>query len=291
MAKISYIEKNLRIKSLEIINQANNIIEAYLAEDLDLTLRQLYYQFVARGFLENNQANYDLLSRTISDGRLCGLVDWDAIVDRTRNRKGNTHWDNPGQIIRAASYGFMLNHWENQDYYVEVWIEKEALVGVISLICNKIDVSYFACRGYVSQSEMHKASKRLKEYKNPIIIHLGDHDPSGIDMTRDIMYRQQEVFFADHVRVERVALNMNQVEEFNPPPNPAKLTDTRCGSYISKYGYESWELDALDPHYLRNLIEKSVLKYRDEDIYQKVLEKEKEYKQILEKVEQNWRTL
>lgn len=290
MSKICYIDKNFRQKSLDIINQANDIIEEYLNQDLNLTLRQLYYQFVARGFLGNRQSNYDLLSRTISDGRLAGLIDWNAIEDRTRNLKGNQHWDNPGQIIRSASWGFRLNHWEGQDHYVEVWIEKEALIGVIDKICRKIDVSFFACKGYVSQSEMWSAAQRLECFNNPIIIHLGDHDPSGIDMTRDIFDRQK-LFLGDCVEVKRIALNMDQIEEFNPPPNPAKLSDTRSKSYISKHGNKSWELDALNPSYLRNLIEKIVLSYRNDDIYQEVLNKEFEYKQILERVEQNWRTL
>ena len=290
MTKIAYINKTFQKQTLDIINQANEIIEEYQADDLDLTLRQLYYQFVSRALIANKQSEYKRLGSIISDGRLAGLIDWNAIEDRTRALKGNDHWEDPGHIIRSASWGFRLDHWAGQDHYVEVWIEKEALVGVIDDICRKLDVNFFACKGYVSQSEMWSAAQRFEYYDNPVIIHLGDHDPSGIDMTRDIFDRH-ELFLGDHIKVERIALNMDQVEEFKPPPNPTKLTDTRSNNYIPIYGSECWELDALEPKYLRELIHRTVLQYRNDEIYQEVLDKEAEYKQILERVEENWETL
>ena len=296
--KIAYINTKFQKKALDIIEKANNIIEEYQADDMNLTLRQLYYQFVALGFLPNKQPEYGRLGSIISRARLAGLIDWDAIIDLTRNKKSLQSWTDPGQIIRAASYSFKLDHWRGQTYYVEVWIEKEALVGVIDSICKKLDVGYFACKGFVSQSEMWSASQRLiDEYHNgrdPVIIHLGDHDPSGIDMTRDIEDRLSLFFDGDECpapKVVRIALNMNQIEELNPPPNPAKSTDSRFSSYEKLYGKKSWELDALEPRYLRDLIAGNVLLYRDDDVYKKQLKKEAEYKEVLKKIEENWETL
>ena len=97
--------------------------------------------------------------------------------------------------------------------------------------------------------------------------------------------------FIAPVMVERIALNMDQIEIYKPPPNPAKITDSRAKKYIKKFGNNSWELDALEPKMMRKLIERQVLQYRDEDIYQKVIEKEKEYLSILQRVEENWETL
>ena len=290
----AYINKTFRKKSLLIIQQANEIIKEYQADGLSLTLRQLYYQFVARGLMENKQANYKNLGNLISEARLAGQVSWTAIEDRTRNLQENSHWSDPGHAIRAVSYWFQIDHWKGQEYRPEVWIEKEALVGVISEICEELDVPFFACKGYVSQSEMWAASQRLlKHYQNnqwPVIIHLGDHDPSGIDMTRDIFDRN-DLFVPEVVKVERIALNMNQVEEYSPPPNPAKLSDTRADGYISKYGSESWELDALEPRVMRDLIRDTVEGYRDDAVYGSVLEEEQEYKDILKRVERDWKTL
>ena len=293
MPKLLYTDKNFNAANMEIVEKADSIIEEYQEEGMQLTLRQLYYQFVSRALIENKQSEYKRLGNIISDARLAGLIDWDAITDLTRNLQKNSHWRNPGEIIRTAYHSFQLDHWKGQSHHVEVWIEKEALIGVIAPICEELDVPYFACKGYVSQSEMWNASQRLIEFsdigQDPVIIHLGDHDPSGIDMTRDIEDRQAT--FHNHVTVERIALNMNQIDEHDPPPNPAKLTDSRCASYIQEYGGESWELDALEPRILRELIEDTVTSYRDEDIYNEVIAKEEEYKAILKKVARTWKKL
>ena len=294
MPKIAYIEKKFKDASLGTIDRANEIIEEYGAQNMKLTLRQLYYQFVSRGLIANKQSEYKRLGSLISDARLAGLINWYAIEDRTRSLKGNTHWNNPGEIVRAASRGFKLDHWEGQDYRVEVWIEKEALIGVISTICQELDVDYFACKGYVSQSEMWNASQRFDGYVEnnqiPVIIHLGDHDPSGMDMTRDIDDRQ-ELFVGPFVEVNRIALNLDQIKKYDPPPNPAKLTDSRAPGYITKYGYDSWELDALEPRVLDQLIRDTVTGYRNEWRYNKVLEKERQYLAVLKRIEENWQTL
>lgn len=293
LPKIQYINKNFRPASRKIIDQANVIIDEYMDDDLRLTLRQLYYQFVARGLMPNIQKEYKKLVSLVGDARLAGLIDWTAIEDRSRNLNENTHWRDPGHILSRVRSNFMLDHWVGQEYCVEVWVEKEALLGIIGSICEDLDVAYFACKGYVSLSEMWVASQRLiyhDEDAKPIIIHLGDHDPSGIDMTRDIQDRQ-DVFRNWGLEVSRIALNMNQVQEYNPPPNPVKEADTRHGSYVSLYGEESWELDALEPRVLRQLIQDTVEQYRDDSIYQEVLTQEREYLEILARVEENWEEL
>ena len=232
-----------------------------------MTLRQLYYQFVARDIIPNSDREYKRLGSVINDARLAGMIDWEDIVDRTRPSRGNTHWDSPQEIITAIGKQFQLNTRSDQDCYIEVWVEKDALIGVLEKVCEDIDVPYFSCRGYVSQSAMWQAAQRFIEQeengKETYLIHLGDHDPSGIDMTRDIQARLR--LFESSCSVERIALIMEQIEEYNPPPNPAKLTDSRCQGYVDEYGNESWELDALDPRTITNLIEDAVAGYTDED--------------------------
>lgn len=293
MPKIEYIDYRPHKRSMKIIEIANSIISEYAAEGMRLTLRQLYYQFVARDYIPNKQKEYDNLGAVISRARLGGLIDWNAIEDRTRNLAKNTHWRDPGHIIGAARAGFMVDRWAGQEYRVEVWIEKEALVGVIADICDDLDVAYFACRGYVSQSEMWAAAMRMQRYadneQHTVILHLGDHDPSGIDMTRDIEDRQS--LFGGCMDIRRIALNMDQVKKYSPPPNPAKLTDSRCASYIDAYGPESWELDALEPRVLKAIITRHVEDLRDDNIYREQIELEEKYTSVLEKVESDWQTL
>ena len=145
-------------------------------------------------------------------------------------------------------------------------MEKEALVDVVGKACTELDVPFFACRGYVSQSEMWTASQRFCESdKANYIVHLGDHDPSGVDMTRDIEDRME--LFGVEVEVRRIALNFNQVERYNPPPNPAKITDSRAKGYISRFGRESWELDALNPSTIKELVSDEVLLLTDIDLW------------------------
>ena len=262
MPKIAYgDQKVLSPGKRRMIAQANEIIAEYASQGLDLTLRQLYYQFVARDIIPNKQTEYKRLGDVIADGRLAGLVDWHAIVDRTRFVRSLSHWDGPADVLNSAAVGYRTDRWDGQPYRPEVWIEKDALVGVIAGVCERYDVPYFSCRGYTSLSEMWSAGRRLRSYvlnnQTPMIFHFGDHDPSGMDMTRDIRDRLS-MFSNDVVEVERLALNFNQIQEFNPPPNPAKLTDSRANAYVAEFGDESWELDALDPRRLASLIETSI---------------------------------
>lgn len=284
--KHCYQEKKFHNASLAIIATANKIIAEYQRDGFDLTLRQLYYQFVAKDLIANNVKEYKSLGSLINDARLAGLVDWDAIVDRTRNLAGNTHWSSPSHRLRAAVEGYQIDKWEDQEYRLEVWIEKEALAGVIERICCELDIDFFSCRGYTSQSEMHVAGERLSGYiadgQKPVIIHLGDHDPSGKDMTRDIDDRLDMFCGKDEVKIERIALNIDQVKALKLPPNPAKLTDSRAKDYIRQFGKSSWELDALDPKKITAMISKTVAKYRDNGKFDDRIALEQEHIAVLE---------
>jgi len=265
MPKITYIKKNFHQTSLALIAKANEIINEYMAKGYSLTLRQLYYQFVARDLLANNQKNYKNLGAILSDARLAGMVDWDALEDRTRNLRKSPTWSSPADIVAACAGQFDVDLWQDQPNRVEVWIEKDALVGVIERVCHQWQVPYFACRGYTSQSEAWEAGQRLLNHidngQEPIVLHLGDHDPSGLDMTRDNGSRLD--LFTGGVKIKRLALNMNQVKRYNPPPNPAKETDTRHADYVNEYGPSCWELDALDPEVISNLIDDEISKLVD----------------------------
>lgn len=278
--------------TLKTIEQANTIIADYQRQGFMLTLRQLYYQFVARGLRENTEKSYQQLSIIVSNGRLAGLIDWSAIEDRTRNLRGLSHWNDPAEIIDSARWSFRLDKWSNQPNRVEVWVEKDALVGVIEGVCREYDVNYFACRGYTSQSEMYDAARRIAGYikaqQDVTILHLGDHDPSGIDMTRDIRDRMIMFLRGFGCDVNRLALNWEQIELYNPPPNPAKQTDSRFAEYQANYGDESWELDALEPQVISDLIRDNILTLRDDTLWQAVEQLESHHKEILAKASDNW---
>jgi hypothetical protein len=335
--KIEYVPKKFAPPTLGVIRQAEAICQQYQAQGYDLTLRQLYYQFVARGLIPNKDTEYKRLGNIINDARLAGQLDWDFIVDRTRNLRSLAHWDGPTDLVDAASQQFRTDKWSRQPTRVEVWIEKDALVGVLDTACPPYDVPYFSCRGYTSQSEIWGAAQRLNQYlwagQNVIILHLGDHDPSGVDMTRDIKdrlkmftekdginhltqeiikWREQGTWPAvtpekgtdeyqalirrlDDIRdswgqleVRRIALTMDQVQEYDPPPNPAKMTDARANGYIDVYGDESWELDALDPATLTTLIQDEIEDARDDEQWDQDVEEEEDAKTRLARISEHW---
>lgn len=288
--KVCYREIKFRRDSLVLINKINQIISEYQDMGYSLTLRQVYYQLVARDIIPNTERSYKNIGNLISDGRIAGLIDWEAIEDRTRNMQKNSHWSSPGDIINSAALSFAFDKWADQEHYVEVWVEKEALVGIVGQMASELDVPYFSCRGYVSQSEMWAASQRLRSMERRgqrvVIIHLGDHDPSGRDMSRDIFDRLD--FFSAPPIFRRIALNMDQIEQYNPPPNPTKITDSRADGYIAEFGYESWELDALSPAVMASLIRSNVEEFCDLNLFRAAKRREDEAKQVLENVSANW---
>lgn len=289
--RITYKTQAFRADALATIDRANEICEQYAADGYDLTLRQLYYQFVSRAWLANTQAEYKRLGSVVNDARIAGLIDWDHLTDRTRNLASLPTWRDPQQILHAVAIQYREDLWDQQPEYLEIWVEKEALAGVIARPANRWRVPYFSCRGYVSQSEMHEAARRIRAHarlgkQKCTIVHLGDHDPSGLDMTRDIRDRME--LFGAAVTVNRIALNMDQVEQYQPPPNPAKITDPRAADYIEQYGGESWELDALDPTTLDALVDGEIQRHLNHLIWDRSKDGEDERRVSLSATSDRW---
>jgi len=291
MSHEAFAETKFHKSTLAVIRRANAIIAEYEAQGFTLTLRQLYYQFVSRDLIENKHAEYKRLGSIIKDGRRAGLIDWDAIEDRTRNLRRYSSWESPAAVVATAAEQYRKNLWAVQPCRPEVWIEKDALIGVIEGVCNDYRVPHFACRGNNSESEQYKAGKRFERHLadglTPIVLHLGDHDPNGIDMTRD--NRDRLAMFARHdIAVRRIALNMDQVERYAPPPNPAKETDTRYARYVQEFGHECWELDALDPAFIADLIRTEIEALIDHDRWNLAMAEEEQHRAALANASANW---
>jgi hypothetical protein len=293
MATECFVPRDFAYKTRAVIRQANSIIAEYMEAGYKLTLRQLYYQFVARDLIPNKQSEYKRLGSIINDARLAGLIDWEAIEDRTRNIRKLPSWSSPQSILNAVAEQYREDAWSDQPTHVEAWIEKDALLGVIENVCEEWRVPFFACRGYTSQSEQYDAGKRFSEAadagQHVIVLHLGDHDPSGIDMTRDNQDRlSMFTGYAGAVEVRRLALNFDQVERFDPPPNPAKATDSRFEGYVDSYGESCWELDALDPKVIGDLIRDEIEGIVDHDAWQASMDREAERRENLVRCAKRW---
>lgn len=249
MAREAFKTCRFSPESVARIRLCNQIIVDYLGQGLRLTLRQLYYQLVTRNAIRNVEREYKNLGRLVSEARLSGLMDWAAIEDRMRRPRHQSEFENLDELVEAALDSYRLPRWATQPQYAELWVEKDALAGVLEPLASEYHVTMMVNRGYSSQSAMYEASKRFIRARRPgVLFYLGDHDPSGEDMVRDIQDRL-DTFGAD-VKVVKVALTMAQVQEHDPPPNPAKMSDSRAAAYVDQHGDESWEVDALPPEVL-----------------------------------------
>lgn len=290
MPLIEYVGQRFHGQSQRLIDRVNEVITTYRAQGYVLTLRQLYYRLVSANVIANTVREYKNLGNLVVKGRRAGLIDWDAIEDRTRNLKGLSSWLSPAAAVKSLADQYHVDMWASQHVRPEVWIEKEALAGVFERVCNELDVPFFCCRGYNSESEMWRASMRAashyvngQEYR---IFHFGDHDPSGLDMTNDLQKRMD--MFGANVLVDRIALSMDQVKKNKLPPNPARETDARFKAYRKLHGDQSWELDAIEPRILSDLVRRTILRVRDEDTWNMALRQERREQRQLERVAAKW---
>ena len=248
----------------------NDILEEYKSDGYVLTLRQLYYQLVSKDVIPNNDKEYTKLSNILKKGRMAGVVDWASIEDRVRIPKIPYYVRDVKQAIKDTIEQYRIDRMRGQSNKIEIWVEKDALSNVLYRVSSKYHIRLMVNRGYSSVSAMYDAYKRLNN--GDVILYFGDHDPSGMDMIRDVKDRLAE--FGIDIDVRPVALTMEQIKKFNPPPNPAKITDPRAKRYIEKYGKTSWELDALPPKELIRLAENAVKEIIDYDLYTEMLAEE-----------------
>jgi hypothetical protein len=280
MAKICYREElHLSSKNVERLEEINIIIEEYAAQDYKLTLRQLYYQLVSRDIIPNKKSEYAKLSHLLKNGRMAGVVDFDAIEDRIREPKRPYWVYGVTDAIEDTIKQYRLDRQEGQDIYIECWSEKDALSNILYRVTEYYHTYLVINRGYSSCTAMHDAHQRFECNDNNVIFYLGDHDPSGLDMVRDIRDRLEE--FGSNVEVVPIALTTAQVRQYDPPPNPAKITDPRAKWYIQEYGNTSWEVDALEPDVLHNLLRQHIESRMDMDLFQDILNQEVEDKEEL----------
>jgi len=279
--KEQFRNTNFRREALKKIELMNFIIEEYQEQGLRLTARQLYYQFVSRDLIPNQPAEYKKLTSLLTDARYAGLVDWKAIEDRGRAPDVPSEWPDLAALTESALRAYRLPRWNGQKHYAELWVEKQALAGVLEPLAREHHVPLMVNKGYSSASAMKESAERIMRRKvAPIIFYLGDHDPSGEDMVRDIRERLTE-FGVEHLLVEKVALTIAQVRQYSPPPNPAKIADPRADAYIAKFGEHSWEVDALPPNILTNLIRGAFAKVIDKKLMDVVKTQEEKDKKRL----------
>ena len=292
MVKQAFIEYKPHKATGQKIEWSNSIISEFQAQDYTLTLRQLFYQLVSRGLIENNKASYDSLSETLTNARMAGMVDWDAIEDRGRfpriPRCTNSIHD---ALYQTAEY-FRVNRQSWQDKYIEVWCEKDALSGILERVTHHYHVNLIINKGYGSITSAYNAAQRIKKELEDgkefcHILYFGDHDPSGLDMIRDVHDRLNMMQVPNCFEVKHIALTTSQIEYYNPPENNlkkdnfGKLTDPRGISYYKEFGNSSWEVDALSPDVLTDLLRVEIESVLDMSKFKEVCQIEEDWKKTL----------
>jgi hypothetical protein len=325
--KLAYRDKGPRgpyAKTYKIIRRADEILSHYYrdGDGFPLTLRQLFYKLVTENLIANSPKEYDRLGQIMSDARYWGLIDWDMLIDRTRTMADFAYRRDEEHALTVAAKGYMNDPWPDQPVRVEVWVEKDAAIGTIEAVCNELRVAFGSTSGYHSTSGAKVGASRsfgiIASGQRLLALHLADHDPSGWDMTRDIRDRVEEFVVADLARqlwweaeeecgtverahtwalqtveekleIRRLALNLDQVDELGLLPQPLKSADTRSGSYIRQTKRtEGWELDALEPDYLADIIRRAVLDVRDESAWAQAMAAEEESRRILGLARDSW---
>lgn len=290
--KEQFIGVNFQAKSITLLLECDSIIVQYQGQGLRLSLRQLYYQLVSRNTIPNTERSYKNLGKLVSQGRLAGLLDWNAIEDRIRVPRKITEWNSPAEIVDAAISGYRLPRWNDQPSYIELWCEKDALAGVLTPITEQYHVTLMVNRGYSSQSAMKEAAERfqLANHNNKMVslLYIGDQDPSGEDMVRDVRDRLTLLTRnAFSIEVVKIAITQDQIAQYNPPPNPAKMSDSRAAKYVQEFGQFSYEADALPPDVLAQIVRDDIGQYIDFDAWEETIQREDDDKLLLEDMRDN----
>jgi len=262
-----------------IIEHAVPIVNSYQG----LTVWQLYYRLVAQG-MTNSLNHYKRVVNAMTEARWNRKVGFGQFIDRERGIYGETKYykttiestfDHAFRQVKAWMRSYHKNRWENQEYYIEVWVEKKALQGVFEGPCDDMDVALGPCKGYPSLTFLNEARSRFRQAKSlgksPVILYYGDYDPSGQDIPRSLEENIRNLGTA--VQVEHKMLHEEQIEELGLPGVPPKDTDSRTANWS---GNEAVELDAVDPSDLQSRIEDDILEYFDEELYDQLTEIETE---------------
>jgi len=269
---------------------------------IKLTIRQVFYRLVSKGIICNTRSAYNSLDSQLAKARMKGQVPFTAFVDHARGVTGKVSYqtatpkdvfedakqdyEQAEETFNACTENYRLPHWHDQPSHVEVWLEKQALANLFEQVTEKHHVRLLPCKGYPSLTFMYEAAvylhHRVPKGKHIVILYFGDYDMRGFDIQRDISSKLQG--FGLEVNVKRIALTREQIETYRLPPAPAKKLDTMAFGWIETEGDVAWELDALEPKELHQLIDIAVQEQFDWQAYQTRLDQIEEGKERIQQL-------
>jgi hypothetical protein len=220
-----------------------------------MTVRQVFYQATVRDIVEKTEAGYTKVQTDLTVMRRVGALPYDWLADNTRWQRKPRTFNGVEEALRATARLYRKNLWAGADAYLEVWLEKDALAGVVLPITALNDVPLMVARGYASLSFLHGAAEYINALEVPTYIyHLGDFDPSGVNAGQKIEETLREMAPDADIIFERLAVTEEQIAEWRLPSRPTKSTDSRSRGF----GEISVELDAIEPDLLRALVQDAI---------------------------------
>lgn len=253
-------------------------IVAVLTEDQPMTCRQVFYRLVSNGAIGKTEAEYkQTVIRLLCDMRRAGEIPFHWIADNTRWMRKPQTYGSLDLALKRTAEAYRRSVWDNQDVYVEVWLEKDALSGVLVDVTDPWDVPLMVTRGYPSLSYLHCAAQTIKRRKKPAFLYyLGDHDPSGVDITRNVEQGIRELAPKVDLTFKRIAVTREQIVSLNLTTRPTKTTDSRSKGFEG----ESVEVDAIPPRVLKEMVEKCITGHIDYDLWAKLRRIEQAERQV-----------
>jgi len=229
-----------------------------------MTVRQVFYQATVRGLVEKAESGYGKVQNDLTLMRRDGVLPYDWLADNTRWQRKPQTFDSVEQALRETAAFYRKSLWTDADSYVEIWLEKDALSGVILPITSMYDVPLMVARGYASLSFLYNAADYINTLTVPTYIyHLGDFDPSGVNAGEKIEETLREMAPDAEIYFERLAVTEEQIDAWNLPTRPTKKSDTRSKSF----GDISVELDAIEPNRLRQIVQEAIEQHLPQEQY------------------------
>lgn len=237
-----------------LVEAAVNILQA----ESPMTVRQLFYRLVSSGLIENDRNNYQRVSRVMTKARDDGRCDFDFIVDRSRPEYTPNVWEHAQDYAEAIKRSYRKDYWATQPNCVELWTEKDAIIGSIQNVTDELGITVRVGRGFLSTTKSHQIAQRFRQINKPItVFYLGDHDPSGRDIESDLRTRVLR-YGSGPFKMERLAIFASDIKAFDLPPLRVKESDSRAARFLERYSNNCVELDALPPDELRRRIRDAV---------------------------------
>jgi len=248
-----------------------------------MTVRQVFYAMTVRGVVPKTESGYGTVQRQVKRLRHRGRVPWEHIVDSSRAIIRPRTFGSMKEALRDTARMYRRSVWSEKDAFVQVWLEKRALAGVLEDVTLEWDVPLFPSGGFTSLSYQRIAFnqiQRAQEHGKDVYLYdFGDHDPSGVSAWQTIQ-NQFEKWGIEGVTYERVAVTPEQIERWNLPSRPTKATDQRA----SWQGGDSTELDAIPPDELKRLVHSCITRHIPPDELERIRQVEQQERQTLEHI-------